>query len=319
VGNQFHSGSVLVSTSEDEGACEHPWGLPADRLAELDAGGTVNVARLRVPNSATWIGTEVDGGFFAELRPFNALEVVSNGSVPSAAIGMIRPGQPGCGAGHGAFVSMRLGGGPFPGQGPAEPPARPVLDAGETLQLAGPGGRHIILEKDEHWDWTGMYRPDDSVELPQGFFDGGEWTFAAPGGDGLGPFAVPIAVPHPVRGEVPDVIDRTEDARVAWNAGQLGEGEIEVSLFIRGESRPDPDNPGATITEYDRLACYANLADGELTIPAEILSRLPASENATLSIGPWLPQGFTVRFEIPGVDHATFSQSSRYSQRVAVE
>ena len=81
---------------------------------------------------------------------------------------------------------------------------------------------------------------------------------------------------------------------------------------------PDPENPDLKRTKYHLIECHADLADGSATIPSALLAASFTSDDAIVGLSLAQPSGSTVRLDIPGIEYATFTQSSSYSQSTAV-
>jgi hypothetical protein len=123
------------------------------------------------------------------------------------------------------------------------------------------------------------------------------------GGKDVGAFSATLTIPsNSVSWTGQDAIgniDRSQDLTIAWS----GSGTVEIT----GSS----ENPAAGVGA--QFACIATDANnGTFTVPAWVLSALPASGNATDIPAPIgflgvATGGVPARFQAPGIDAGYFS------------
>ncbi|HLG99338.1 MAG TPA: hypothetical protein VKX49_23710 [Bryobacteraceae bacterium] len=146
------------------------------------------------------------------------------------------------------------------------------LDPG-GINLAGPGGVALTLAKQGgiKGAFTGSLAPG---AIPQA---GGTFTFTATGGADVGSFTSVLTFTNPLLSwtnpNVAASINRSQGFTVTWTGGNPGS-----IVFVTGTSTSaaTANNPSVTAG----FTCMANVADQQLTVPAYILSALPAGTGA---------------------------------------
>ena len=150
------------------------------------------------------------------------------------------------------------------------------LDAGPQLTSSGAGGTQFApRQSSQGFGFT----YSSTASLPNTYLNPGRFTLTGPGGASVGSFSgtVDVAADLVVTNAVTELstINRSSPLTVRWTGG-----DTTATLTITGASID------STTTVGTFFSCLANVSAGQLTIPASILSQLPASQ----SIG-----GFTVR------------------------
>ena len=167
-----------------------------------------------------------------------------------------------------------------------------ALDAG-ALTLSGPLGTHALTQY-----MAGEYQ----VNLGSGFVSGvpaGTYQVTASGGKDIGPFTVPLTVGAPIvwsnKASI-SYIDRTQPLTITWSGGPAsGHVLIGGSAQLSGSSAA--------------FVCVQEAARGQFTIPAAVLSSLPASDakDSYIFVGPHpLGSGLSV----PGLDLIYFANAA---------
>ena len=255
---------TTLTMAEDLGPCEHPLGLSAEQMAQLDAGGVVPVGSVAVYHT---IGPVPEPARFGEiLQREQALasfyEMDASGVAQRSRSLEERPPDA-CRVetlgGIGGIISITG-----------------YLNAGPNLTLSGPDERTLSLETHELASnfYEASLEPSPSTtdpeELPPPFFAGGLWDLALPGGEDIAPFSLAIPLSPPLELLNPGnllTVDRTADLRVAWApAGFASDQTVELALTAL--------SPGSEI--FATLTCRAPALAGELVVPANLLSELSA-------------------------------------------
>jgi len=300
---------VFLATAETSGTCRHPWNLPAEVLAELDAGRPIPAAQLFVGDlMLSKAPGQIFQAYFRKLAPWEVAVI----SRAAASAGSSPFPQYGCAVVDGGFLRVTVTE-PVPGES-SPPPNIQILDVGDRLHLDGPDGRSLELVKSE--SWLGYFVPDTEDHLvPDGFFVGGFWTLTAPGGDDIEPFSVPLSVPGPIRADTPAAVNRSEDLELAWNPEGFTESETMsasvISLLPAGED--------LEIRRFKQAICSAPATAGSITIPARELSQLPATQEGVISFRARPDSRFRAEFAIPGIIYSAFYQSPTLYQPVAIQ
>lgn len=190
------------------------------------------------------------------------------------------------------------------------------LDAGPRLDVQGPKGlRDLEQQSKGHYAREFGQQLDASIPgFPQQpgelYLEQGEYTVTGVGGADVGPFSARITVPAPTVWTNPQAvtnIDRARDLRVEWRDASAQQIVTFSGFSVAGE-RP---LVGAAFT------CTERGDKGALTVPASILSALPATPRqggsiVTFSVDASRPVEFTATgLDSPGTlsySQATASQ-----------
>lgn len=296
IGNHTRGTQTSVSISDTPGECDHPWGLSAEKLAELEGGGTASFLHMIFTGQFTHI----------ELAKVDAFGVWGNQSV-----GRLIPPNP--------FVDLAFGGGPCsidtvfqapipPGSPPQSLPARPVppghfpLDLGDNLSLAGPGARALAFSPFR----TNSISFGPLLEPAKDFLVPGDWTLSASGGADVPAFEAPFrALAMPVD-LLPESVRLGADLEITWDGSAYSEGDrMWVSL------EPDPEQPSGSAAKA--LSCRFEATAGSLQIPASVLAKLEASAGDPL-LWQLSVEGAPQPFNAEGIDHGQISALVEFKQ-----
>jgi hypothetical protein len=197
---------------------------------------------------------------------------------------------------------------------PNDPAAgAPFLEAGAALTVTGPNGPARIGRTE-----TGVY----SAALGGA---GGSTEYLGPGqyavsngsgGADVGPFQAELVIPPPIAWQNADTVKdivRAQPLRVSWSGGDASR---EFVVIVGAATVPTTQAVGSFV-------CAERVDSGQFTIPAEVLSALPAASAWTsdgyptglLSVGT-LPVLSAVRFPAPGLDAGYFSYSRQELRNV---
>lgn len=171
------------------------------------------------------------------------------------------------------------------------------LDAGPSISVSGPGTFQSAVR-------TGLLY---AARVPGPFLNSGRYSFSASGGPAVSAFSGTLDVAQELIVTNPDdfkVVVRGAGVTVRWTGG-----DSAVPLQITGSSIPV--NPDGTQGAAVSFLCLANAADGRFTVPAAVLSQLPASGSFSgAGLNLLLRGSFTVtavgkgaRLNAPGLDY----------------
>ncbi len=166
-------------------------------------------------------------------------------------------------------------------------PAPVGLDVG-TISLAGPNGLAVTL-KSQGIVGTG-YALLPTTAIPA---TGGSFTFTMSGGKDVGAFSTTVVLSNPLLNwtnpSVAASIDRTQPMTVTWTGGNSGE---HAFTFILGSVAAPLRGRGFT--------CLTTADAGKFTVPAYILSALPAGSG-----GAQIQNSVQLPMAAPGIDIGT--------------
>ncbi len=163
------------------------------------------------------------------------------------------------------------------------------LDPG-SISLTGPSG--IALTMTNQVGIKGAF----SGALASGAIpsSGGTFVFKGSGGADVGAFTSTIAFANPLMSwtnrTAAATIDRTHDFTATWTGGNPGSFVLVSGSIATVANAANP----AGLVAFD---CWAPAADGQFTVPAYILSALPAGAGSTQ-----LQNNFSVPVSPSGID-----------------
>jgi hypothetical protein len=180
------------------------------------------------------------------------------------------------------------------------------LDAGPQVTSSGPNGNQAALRVNVQ----GFGFTYDTPNVPNTYLAAGRYTLAGPGGANVGAFSGAVDIVQDlVVTNNPDelkVINRGGGVTLRWTGG-----DPSTILAISGSSVSSATNGAAFV-------CIQNTSAGQFTVPASVLSQLPASAvigaggfnfvtRGTLSVSA---SGKGARFATPsGLDILTANNS----------
>jgi len=298
------SNTVTISTANEPGACKHPWGLPADKLAELDAGGRVGYGEISVARNV-WDGftsASPSARVSASFRSMTAPLVADRSAwiVPPRT-------QPGCAlVTNGVYVGaiIRWVDTPVFYTFPPYPESLRMvyLDAGDVLLMEGPEAKSLPVPKDENLDFTRY----SVADLDPDFFTPGEWSVSGLGGQNVGAFLSKIYLPPPVVAELPGTIDRAQPLTIDWNT-QGFTNEQAVRLTVTGYR--DDAGAGWESRRPVSVSCYVPANAGSVTVPVDVLQLIPADDRGQVSLDLVMDKPEGHHFLASGLDYGVLSYS----------
>jgi len=183
------------------------------------------------------------------------------------------------------------------------------LDAGAQLTSNGPNGTQLALRQNTQ----GIGFTYNATGVPNTYLAAGHYTLSGPGGADVGVFNGGLDTVADLVVTNPDsfkLINRSGGITVNWTGG-----EQSGVVVISGTSASSININGVAITAF---VCTQNVSAGQFTVPASILTQLPASQvtgAGTVSIitrGSFsvTSSGKGARFTAPsGVDILTANNS----------
>jgi uncharacterized protein (TIGR03437 family) len=286
--SNFSSRSVELAVSDTPGSCDHPWGLSAEKQAELDQGATATFLHLS-PGSA---------GFSARFANADPVGIALNLGAPSRAYLM--------------WADAPCGGISFIGTPVASPstpvvvPLPPGLSAADPgrLFLVGPDLRAIQLERSSH-DAVAF---EPKMDPPDDFFIPGEWMLRSSGGKDVAPFETAFRiVPLPPL-QFPESVSASADIEFTWDPEPYQAAD-HLRIFLREANEGQTSGWG--------VACAVRAAVGSLKISADELARMEAEIGSRLLWQMTLevdPQTFTA----PGLEHGQVTTGRSVTQEATV-
>ncbi len=159
-------------------------------------------------------------------------------------------------------------GAPLPGLGPVGA----GLDAGAVTVNNGHASQQL--------DAAAGFYADALGYTPSLFFTNGSYTVSASGGADIGPFSVQLGDPPNVTwttASQSSVVTRSAGLAVNWTVS--GGDPSKLVALIMGGNADTPDN------RSEVFLCAAQASAGTFTVPAAILSRVPATRSGGGSMG----------------------------------
>ncbi|MEP7351827.1 MAG: hypothetical protein ABI824_01210 [Acidobacteriota bacterium] len=200
---------------------------------------------------------------------------------------------------------------PFPGL------TSTSLDAGTPITISGPNGTKSMPRQS-----TGSgfgYSLALGTGVPGSYLDAGTYTATVPGSSTVAGFSGSISVPSEItwtnRASL-STVTRGSNTRLTWSGG-----DSTSTVSITGSS--SSINTTTSAFTSVSFSCTAKNSDGGFTIPASVLTQLPATSAISaggITIYSSLGQlaidgaGSAVRVSVNGLDYATISSDASTSQ-----
>lgn len=200
------------------------------------------------------------------------------------------------------------------------------LEAGPKLTVTGTGGARDMT-RESKGAYNGRFGEKMMIDLPGVpaipgglFFEPGTYTVTGTGGEDVGSFSAQVKVAAPLSWTNADrigsecgdfrCIQRAEDLKIDWEAGDSSR-MVTVMAMSATDTRPS----AAAI-----IVCHERADKGSLTIPALLLTKLPASPTGE----PQSLINFSVtngepnqQFTAPGIDWGTIGYTDSTMRTVA--
>ncbi len=296
IGNSI-SNLATLSLSRDTGACVHPFGLTADEMAQLDAGGQVYVGEIVLFST---IGAPPDSLF---SPAYVRMESATAQFLSYEASGLsVFSGPPlfaddylaGCTLTAGASASFLT--------------VINELNVGNQVNLQGPDGKQLNLLSGVVYSASvpaeaAVTSPD---QLPAPFFSSGQWQANAPGNSNVQPFTAMLSIPNPIQvtnySQV-SMVDHTKDLTIAWDPTTYSAADfVTVQLY-----------PQVPIQWFATTAvlCRVPASAGQVTIPRALIFYQP-SATATLSLSISRKPGTAALFTVGLNDGTSIPSAFQY-------
>ena len=285
-GDGLGSGPASIAISDEGGACDHPWGLSAERMAEIEAGDratrlSINLSDLTSAISRTQLPPfELESSIGGSAYALDELLLEVQATAADRLALAYQP--PFCFVSGGTFDA----GSPPPGRPP--PPASTVPPeqtfAGSPWVVTGPQGQTVSLASAATPGNLGLIGVQSRES---GFLAPGEWTVSIPGGSEIGPTDFAMQMPALPEIDAPSVLRRGEDFELSWppeQATPLDEVRITVRFW-----QPLPDRPGNFRT--DGITCELAPGTTRFVVPlSRIEGPLPDAVEGEVSVSLTRPQ-----------------------------
>jgi uncharacterized protein (TIGR03437 family) len=303
------SNLATLSLSRDAGPCRHPFGLSADQLAQLDAGGQVYVGQINLystigpPGSSltspTYVRTESAWAYFPSYDA-SGLSAISSPLFADDSLTGCAPS---------GVVSARL-------LAPSD-----SLNVGDQVYIQGPSGQQFSLLPQGSNALSGysgaepagpaVARPD---QLPTPFFSAGEWQASAPGSGSIQPFTAMLSIPEPIQVTNYDEVtmaDHTQDLTITWDPTTYSTADfVTEELFGQG--------PSKGYVGSSAVFCRVPATSGQATIPAAMLTSIPPPGAASLFVSVGQNFGTAGLFTIGLADGSSISGAFQYYSAEAI-
>lgn len=244
-GNLETDTATLTIAPEGEDACRHPLGFDTETLKRIDAGEAIVLGDFRLLRSKVE-GLE-DPDLFLFGGQFTRQDFLSlAANIGLATDNLLAPR--GCVELPDRSEFFTVGDGAV-ATGPA------------TLELVQPGGAALPIERNEYGYYSAL------APAP---FSAGDYLLRAAGGG----FETPLRVSNPVEWTNPHEVEelhRDRELKITWTPGSSNE-----MVLVNAASRGPAPWKGGRHAERG-VQCFAPASDGELTVPANLMSRLPAT------------------------------------------
>jgi uncharacterized protein (TIGR03437 family) len=255
--------------------CPAPFGLVASQLANLENGGTLNAGFMNLSS----ITTEVSSNGFtgdATVQQAGAIFSADNAYAflgLSQTLGGTPPVYP-----AGSCVVETINSPPIPTS--ATPPVTGELNAGASLQLTGPVGKSASLPF-ASTGYTDTVAQSNFGSPAPTFIAPGSWTMTGTGGPDLGAFSATITVPTALSctncGTI-NTITRSTPLTINWTGGGSSQDWVQIGGISTAPLIADTTKNVAVVFQ-----CAAHATDRTFTVPANILSQLPAAPDNPLA------------------------------------
>ena len=304
--------SISKAAANTTGACENPLGLTASQMATLDAGGSLDFAALDVSASiAPPQPASAAGGFVRnENGNLNAFTMeyaadIARYTEPLVADDVLFAcsfeGSPAKGT-AGVSIAVLV--------------APTGLEWGHTVTLSG-GGQSLDLVSGSapvpfYTGGNASAVVADPGQLPVPLFTAGSWLFSSAGPPA---FQLPLTFSPEIEATnfgALQTIGRSRDVTVTWNPAGFEQNDVVTATLQDVLNMPGLNGGGA-------IVCRVPALNGQVTFPASLLNRLPASSGVrglapTLSLAVGAKPGTAPVFSLPVADGtqlpAVFRQSS---------
>jgi hypothetical protein len=280
-GNRISNAASLAIRTAG-GICDHPLGLQESVLRRLDAGQTITVAFMSLDkyNFAGLAGGEAAVASFAEVDASGIFaqsglsQFASNLplAVDTSAVTIGGPGQ--------CFVTNINPQETTDAPDLPENPAVRVMDAGSALRLTGPASSAPNLTRMQGGGYGAILSGSLLGGPARSVLQAGQWQLSGAGGTDVGAFTASIMLPDPLTlSTPPSSVSRNAALTVNWTGGSANDLVNIAGLSIPGGLL------SAGNSQVGAFVCTALAGARTFTVPAAIVSQLPAGDGALLLLG----------------------------------
>ena len=287
---------IAIAPDASAQACVQP-GYTTDQLKKFDGGATFTVGGfqitqfgLTVPQVGS-VKTNSISGAFTRISGFqlgsSGTSNVSSNQIGTCTVSTVTSGAGSSGSGGSATI----------------------LDAG-TVTVTGPAGSSL--------NSTPLNKSSNTYSLAntEGFSIPGQVNFSLPagtytvngaGGADIGTFttSVTIGTPLTLSAPLPTTVVRSAGLTLNWNGGNATD---LVEIF--GGSATSTGSGSTLVTTSTSFVCLASAGDRTFTVPASVLTQLPATaQGGSLVVASGVtPSTFTASLKAGGsIDAGSFS------------
>ena len=263
--------SIAIAPDAGSTACVMP-GYTLAQLQNLDQGGTITTGGFsitQVTESVPQVGTEkidIIGGGFSQLTGFQLSSAVQGNVniIQSGSCQVIQATSSGTTTSTGSLT---------------------YLDAG-VVTITGPAGSSLtnqVLTKT--FNSYSLFGTEGSVDLPGQLsfsLPAGSYTLNGAGGNDVGSFntSLTLGAPLTLSSPLPTTVVRSSPLTINWTGG-IASNMVEI-VGSSGTTTGTGANAVTTTTEF---LCVTTAGAGTFTVPASILSQLPATATTGSSTG----------------------------------
>ncbi len=267
--NGVVSNYTTISIAPEGGPCSDPAGLTAADLQQIQEAGRLRFGAITLQLFEAHLkrGAErFDGTRESAWAQFRRVELVDTLGALGMRRGTLTP--------VGSCLVYTYSGETDPNFAPDDPARSQPLDAGPALTLTGPQGSAQLGREDPGFyqnENLGGGLPGEQV-LPPFLVPGAYTVSNGDGGADVGPFQADLILPSVIdwtNREALDEIDRARDLLVTWEGGD----DATQLVTIVGFSLASGTDAAAS------FLCTARPGAGRFTVPAMVLSSLPATRE----------------------------------------
>jgi uncharacterized protein (TIGR03437 family) len=268
-GNLSAATSISIAPDANASACAMP-GYTTAQLQKLDQGGTITTGGFSITQftiSEPSIGTvksDLIGGGFTQLNGFQL------SSAASVNISVIQSGS--CQVIHATSTGTATATGSLT-----------HLDAG-VVTINGPAGSSLTNQALTKTNNSYSYSSFEGFSIP-GYasftLPAGSYTLNGAGGTDVGSFntSITLASPLTLTGDLPSTVTRSAGLTLNWTGGNAS--DLVQIIGSSGTKTGTGDNAVTNTTEF---ICVTTAGQRTFTVPATILTQLPATTSGSLFI-----------------------------------
>src|ERR1017187_2730241 len=278
-GNLSAATSISIAPDANSSACVMP-GYTTAQLKNFDNGGTYTIGgfsitqfteTVQVQGQAQTVKLDSISGAFSQITGFQ--------------LGAAATANPTVGQQSGSCTVI-----PFTTAGSTSGVSAggklTSLDAG-TITINGPTGSSLTnqaLTEDASYDYS--YTSYEGLGIPgQASFSlvAGTYTLSGAGGKDVGAFSTSLTLGSPltITGGLPSTVVRSAGLPLSWTGGNASDLVVIVGL-----SENTIGTGSSAVTSGAEFICTTTAGQGGFTVPASILTQLPASTTGILEMSP---------------------------------